>query len=326
MNIIKCYGTRIWSIVAVFWLSLIAVFFHPGTAIAAEFDNTSLAGTYTSMSIGRGGTTPTAGMTIIKAIGNGRFWGKSVVNVAQPSDEPGEEAKRVVLEIPIHGEYEIAEDGSGKLTLRVPEELGEPQTSQFVITEARPRRSKSHRWYKKSVATEIAIIFDKLLPGSNALQTTVLKRRAWREPLNNASFAGTYVSVGTGRGGNDPTAAMSIISADGKGRFVSKTMANRPNLEEKGEREIFTIPVKGKYNIDPDGMGTMTVFLPDEFGQPPRQAHFVVTEARYYRRPVTNYHEEGDKVLLVTQVWIIFDELTVNARALGTSVMKRRGN
>ena len=328
MNIIKNKLMRNLRIFAVLWLTLIAASFHASFAVADKYDNTSLVGTYTSMSLGRGGDSPTAGMTILTAHGAGQFWGKTVVNVSQPANDPEDlEAKRQVLEIPIRGKYNIAEDGTGKLILKVPDELGEPQTAHFVITQDRARQHRVHRRYNKRIATELTMVFDKLLPGSNALQTTKLKRRTWREPLSNASLAGTYVSTGISRGGTDPGAVMAVISADGKGGFVSKSIINRPNLEEQqGEREVLILPAKGKYHINPDGMGTVEAFPLNDIGLPPQKAHFVVTEARPHRRLTVSKGEEIEKDLLVTQMWLVFDELTPRTNALQTVEFKRRGN
>ncbi len=269
------------------------------------FSNASFNGRYASMGVGRGGVTPAAGMTTLIADGKGRFVGKTVFN--RPDGEFGE---RTVVTFPIKGVYKVAKDGTGLVKIFLPPDVGEPQTGHFMITQT------SVNQHKRRVATEIALILDKLLPNSAALQTSVLKRQSRRNVYGNASLKGTYASMGVGRGGVVPAAGMTTITADGYGGFVGKTVFNRP-VGEHGERKVVSFPIKGTYEVEKDGSGTIEIFPPAGISEP-QTGHIMITKA---------HSQTGrDKKSLATELSFILDELLPNSAALQTSELKRLSN
>lgn len=112
MNTIRWNKIRNVKIASV-WMVLFLASMQTGSASATDFNNASFNGTYVSIGIGRGGNTPTAGMTIFSSHGDGRLTGKTVLNVpAQKRGLDDNKSERNVVEFPVHGIYEIAGDGT----------------------------------------------------------------------------------------------------------------------------------------------------------------------------------------------------------------------
>ena len=298
MRILKIYSGLLYL-----WFGLFTLLATEVIAMEQiDFNNMSLKGTYASMGIGRGGTVPAAGMTIITADGKGKFVGKTVFN--RPG---GELQERLVVTFPIKGSYEVNPDGSGTLNIIPPGEVGEAQGGHFMITAARVVGGRKNRR-----ATEVSLVLDKLLPNSAALQTAVLKRLPRRGEFSNSSVKGTYASMGIGRGGVVPVAGLTTIDVDGEGNFVGKTVFNRPGAELEG-RVVVTFPIAGTIEVNQDGSGIINIFLPPEVGET-QSGHFMITRARVAGE---------NNIRLATEVSFILDELLPNSAALQTSEFKR---
>jgi len=300
MRTLKVFSTILWLGCGL--LALMASEVTAGDKIG--FSNASFKGTYASMGIGRGGVVPAAGMTTITADGKGSFFGKTVFN--RPGGKYGE---RIVVTFPIKGIYDVEKDGTGILKIFLPADIGETQSGHFMITQAHVVGQ-----HKKRLAKEVSFILDELLPDSAALQTAVLKRLPMRGEYSNASFKGTYASMGIGHGGDVPAAGMTTITADGKGSFVGKTVFNRPD-GEYGERVVITFPIKGIYDVEKDGTGIIKIFLPADIGET-QSGHFMITQAH-----VLGQHKK--RLGLAKEVSLILDDLLPNSAALQTAELKR---
>lgn len=74
------------------------------------------------------------------------------------------------------------------------------------------------------------------------------------EQFTNDSMAGTYALACIGRGGQAQTAAVSVLTFDGKGNVSGSGTANVP-AAVFGQRERVTATFKGTYKVDDNGSG-----------------------------------------------------------------------
>ncbi len=257
---------------------------------ALPFTVASIAGTYSSVNIGRGGVAPVSDVGIFKFDGAGRSSGFANVNLPVP----GEDVKsRFIFHSTMTGAYSVDPNGTGATDTRfsLPDGTAGQRTSILVITKYMLRAGTK-------IATEFVLITNDLSWTTGNVDTVVLKRLPDGE-FNNASLVGTFAFELIGRGGSSPLADVGLATFDGRGRSTVYSNQNIPG-EFFGDREIRSRTFDVGYSVNPDGTGDGGA------------AYFVITEAK----------RQGEK-LVATEVTLISKELDQETGSLQTTVSKR---
>lgn len=271
---------------------------HGDKAMSAErFDNGSLKGDYAVMSIGRGGQSPQAGVSVASYDGQGSFSGVTIQDVPGPSF-----GKRVFVKAAFTGSYTVNPEGmgTGTITTTLPDGSKSDLNIALVINKAEVVDGTR-------VAKEFSFMHEQLGQTTGGLMTLVAKRLPDGGEFTNASLKGDYAYTLIGEGGPFPQSGLGIMTYDGEGRFTGTATVNLPGAAF-GERQFVSAPFVRPYAVNPDGTGTAT---------PPGESDiaFVISEA-----------DVVDGLKLGKEVLFIVRELNSATGSLLTGVITRRGD
>jgi hypothetical protein len=254
--------TREWLISALLGLGLMSGIWHSDAAVAAErYTNAVLKGDYAVVSVGQGGISPQAGVSVATYDGRGSFSGITIQDV--PGASFGE---RLFVRSPFGGTYTINADGTGTgtVTTALADGSHEEVNTALVVTRMATVAGAQ-------VAEEFFFMREKLISRTGALLRSVATRLPDGGKFTNASLSGNYVYTLTGQGGPVPQLGLGTMNYDGVGSFSGTATVNLPG-GVFGERRFVTAPFVRPYEVSPDGTGVAT---------PPGESDivFVITKA-----------------------------------------------
>ena len=227
---------------------------------ADRFTNAILKGDYAVATIGRGGDSPQAGVSVARYDGVGTFSGVTIQDV--PGSSFGE---RVFIRAPFSGTYTVRTDGTGtsNITLTLPDGSQEQMNTALVI-------SKIIKVNGSEVADEFSFMHEHLGP-TGGLLTLTATRLPEGGRFTNASIKGEYAYTLIGEGGPLPQSGLGVMTYDGQNNFSGTATVNLPGASFS-ERRFVTAPFTRPYTVNPDGTGTAT---------PPGESDiaFVITKA-----------------------------------------------